>query len=194
MLARLVRSQAGLARALWWAARRRSDVGPEDVALAYAGPDRVLIRTLAVLSLLEVAVVHVLVSWPPLRWSLFGLGIYGVLSLIAFDATLRQHPHLLRREELVLRFGHFRSARVPLAGLAAARRHVTGERKRTVEVAGEALALSFMGETNVELTFDPPASVDVDGRAHDVTAVSFAVHDPRAAVALLRERVPTREG
>jgi hypothetical protein len=189
MLFRLARNQAGLARALWRVARGRVDVGPDEVALPYAGPDRALIYTLAVLSVLEVAVVHVLVSWPPLRWSLFALGVYGVLALIAFDGTLRQHPHLLRSGELVLRFGHFRSVRVPLEGLASARRHVTGGHTRTVERDGDALALSYMGETTVELRFSPPAPVEVDGRTHEVATVSFAAHDPRAAAALVRDRV-----
>jgi hypothetical protein len=188
-LARLVRNQAGLARALWWVVRGRADVGPDDVAIAYSGPDRVLIATLVVLSVLEVAVVHVLVSWPPLRWSLFVLGLYGVLGLIAFDGTLRQRPHLLRDGELVLRFGHFRTVRVPLDTLTSVRKHVSGGHKRTVENADGQLALSFMGETHVELRFSPPAEAEVDGRTTEVSTVSFAAHDAPAAVRLFRARV-----
>ena len=86
---RLLRSQLGLARALWWAVRRRSDVGPADVAVPYNGPDRVLLCTLTVLAVLETAIVHVLVSWPVLRWALFVVSVYGVLGLIAFDGNLR---------------------------------------------------------------------------------------------------------
>jgi hypothetical protein len=190
---RLAHGQAGLARALWWTVRGRADVGPGDLALPYNGPDKVLLYTLAVLSVLEVAIVHVLVSWSPLRWSLFAFGIYGVLGLVAFDGTLRQHPHLLRNGELLLRFGHFRSVRVPLAGLTSVRKHVTNEHKKTVETDGDGLALSFMGGTNVELRFSPPTTIELDGRLHDVTTVSFSADDPRAAVPLLSIRVPSPE-
>lgn len=187
-LRRLANGQAGLARALWWAVRGRVDVGPGDVAIPYNGPDRVLLWTLVVLSALEIAVVHLLVSWPPLRWSLFVLGLYGLLGLVAFDGTLRQHPHLLRDGGLVLRFGHFRTVRVPLDALVSVRKHVAGAHSRTVELADGALAVSFMGETHVELRFSPATAVEVDGRVPAVERVSFAAHDPAAAVALLRPR------
>jgi hypothetical protein len=187
---RFARSQAGLARALWGTVRGRVDVGPEEVALPYHGPDRVLLWTLVVLSVLETAIVHVLVSWPPLRWTLLALGVYGLLAFVAFDGTLRQRPHLLRDREVVLRFGHFGTVRVPLDTLTSVRKHVTGEHKRTVEVDGDGLAVSFMGETHVELRFAPPAEAEVDGRTTEVTTVSFAAHDAGAAVSLLRARMP----
>ncbi|TFV79083.1 hypothetical protein E4P40_18410 [Blastococcus sp. CT_GayMR20] len=191
LVRRFARSQAGLARALWWTVRGRVDVGPGDVALPYNGLDRVLLWTLVVLGVLETAVVHVLVSWPPLRWTLLALGVYGLLAFVAFDGTLRQRPHLLRGGELVLRFGHFRTVRVRLDTLTAVRKHVTGEHKRTVEVGGDGLAVSFMGETHVELRFSPPAEAEIDGRTTTVTTVSFAAHDARAAVPLLRARMPS---
>jgi hypothetical protein len=190
MLVRVARSQAGLARALWWGLRGRKDVGRDDVALSYNGLDRAVVATIVALGVLETVVVHVLVSWPPLRWSLLALGIYGVLGLVAFDLTLRQHPHLLRGEQLLLRFGHFRSVRVGLDTLTAVRTQVRNGHKRTLETDDGELALSFMGGTNVELRFAPPASVEVDGGVHEVTTVAFAVQEPRMAVALLRTRVP----
>ncbi len=72
-IARFLRIQAGLARALWWAARGRTAVEPGDVPLPYVAPDRVMLYTITVLGVLETAIVHVLVSWPPLRWSLLAL-------------------------------------------------------------------------------------------------------------------------
>jgi hypothetical protein len=190
---RLLRSQLGLARALWWAVRRRSDVGPADVAVPYNGPDRVLLCTLTVLAVLETAIVHVLVSWPVLRWALFVVSVYGVLGLIAFDGTLRQHPHLLRAGELALRFGHFRSVEVPLDRLTSVRQHV--QHKETVEFDGAGrLAVSFMGGTNVELSFDPATEVDVDGRTHAVTRVAFSAHDPRRRWRCSERGCPARTG
>jgi hypothetical protein len=189
----IVRKQAGLARSLWWAVRRRADVGPGDVALPYNGPDRVLLYAISVLGVLEIAVAHVLVSWPPLRWTLFVLGVYGLLAFIAFDFTMRQHPHVIRGGELVLRFGHFRSARVPLDGLVSVRKHVQNAHAKNVELDGDALSVSFMGGTNVELRFSPAVEARVDGVCAAATRVSFSADDPAAAVALLRTRVASTE-
>jgi hypothetical protein len=188
-VAGLLRNQLGLARALWWAVRGRTDVAPGDVPVPYVGPDRVMLWTVSVLGVLEIAVVHVLVSWPWLRWSLFAVGVYGLVSFVAFDRTLRQHPHLLRAGELVLRFGHFRSVRVPLDGLASVRKHVLNTHRRTVDLDDDGLALSFMGGTTVELRFSPAAEVVVDGATHSLTRVSFAADDPQGAVTLLRSRI-----
>jgi len=181
--------QAGLARALWWAVRRRTAVGPDDVAVAYDGLDRAVLWTITVVGVVETAVVHVLVSWPPLRWSLLALSVYGVLGLVAFDCTMRQHPHVVRGGELLLRSGHFRTARVPLEHLAGVRTRVSNAHRKTLEAGDDGLALSFMGGTSVELRFSPAAEVEVDGRTHTVERVSFAAVDPAAAVTLLRARV-----
>ena len=186
----LARQQLGLARALWWALRGRADVGPDDVALPYNGLDRAVLWTILVLGVLETVIVHVLVSWPPLRWTLFVLGVYGVLAFLAFDLTMRQHPHLLRTGELVLRFGHFRSVRVPLDQLASARTHVQNAHRRNVEIGDAQAVVSFMGGTSVELRFAPATEVEAGGRRHPVERVSFAAADPAAAVALLRARMP----
>ncbi|SFE08569.1 hypothetical protein [Blastococcus tunisiensis] len=193
MLARVVGNQLGLARALWWSLRGRTDVGPDDVPLRYNGLDRALIVTITVVGVLETVVVHVLVSWPPLRWPLLVLSVYGLLSLLAWDQTTLRHPHLLRPGELVLRLAHTRTVRVPLGHLTSVRRQVRNEHRKTLEVDDGGLALSFMGGTTVELRFSPPAEVHADGRAHLVDRVSFAAHDPAGAVALLRAREASPE-
>ena len=193
MPARLLRGQLGLARALWWAVRGRADVGPDDEPLPYNGMDRPVLWTICVVGVVEVAVVHVLVSWPPLRWTLFAVGVYGLLSFVAFDLTMRQHPHLLRGGELLLRFGHFRSVRVPLEDLASVRKQVRNEHRKNLEVDDDAVALSFMGGTNVELRFSPAADVEVDGELLPATRVAFSAADPVAALAVLRTRTFPRE-
>jgi hypothetical protein len=58
-----------------------------------------------------------------------------------------------------------------------------------VAVEGDGLVVACMGETRVELRFSPAAVVDVDGRAHAVSRVSFLVDDPDTVTALLRPHV-----
>jgi hypothetical protein len=193
VLARTLRTQLGLARALWWGVRGRTDVGPDDLPLPYNGLDRALVWTLVVLGVLETVVVHLLVSWPPLRWSLSALGVYGVLGLLAVDLTMRQHPHVVRDGELLLRCGHFRSVRVPLDRLASVRRNVQNGHEKTLEVGEGGLALTFMGGTNVELRFAPSVEALADRRSHRVDRVSFSAHDPATAVAILRPRILSTE-
>ena len=185
-LSSAVTSQLGLARALWWAVRRREDVGPSDVPMPYNQLDRPVVWTIAGLGVVEIAVVHVLASWPPLRWSLFAAGVYGLLAFIAFDAAMRQHPHLLRARELVLRFGPFRSARIPLDCLVGVSKRVENAHRRNVTVDDGGAVFSFLGGTNVELRFSPPVPVTVAGVTHPVSRVAFLVADPAPAIARLR--------
>jgi hypothetical protein len=188
-VAGVVGSQLGLARALWWGLRGRTAVRHGDVALPYDGLDRAAVWTITAVGVVETVIVHVLVSWPPLRWSLLVLSVYGVLGLLAFDLTMRQHPHVVRGGELVLRAGHFRTVRVPLDGLTGVRKTVSNAHRRTLETADGVLALSFMGGTNVELRFSPAAVVAIDGRGGSFERVSFSAVDSTAAASLLRAQV-----
>ena len=183
---RLVRAEAGVLRALWWAVRCRSAVGPDDVPLPYAGRFRLVLGALTVLGALETEVVHVLLPWEVARWVLLAVSLYALVWVLGSGLSLFQHPHLLRDDELVLRFGHLRSVAVPLAGLVAVRRSVEAEHKRVLVRDGDRLVLSVMGDTDVELRFDPP--VHLAGQDDPVARVAFWVDDPRAVVRLLLDR------
>jgi hypothetical protein len=183
---RLARAEAGVVRSLWWAVRRRSDVGPGDLPLPYAGRFRLVLGALAVLGALETAVVHVLLPWQTARWVLLAVSLYALLWVLGSGLSLFQHPHLLRDDELVLRFGHLRSVAVPLAGLVTVRRSVRSGHEKVLRRDGDRLVLSVMGDTDVELRFDPP--VRVAGQDEPVIRVAFWVDDPQAVVRLLRDR------
>jgi len=187
---RMARAEAGVVRSLWWAVRCRSDVGPGDLPLPYAGRFRLVLDALTVLGALETVVVHVLLPWETARWVLLAVSLYALVWVLGSGLSLFQHPHLLR-DELVLRFGHLHSVAVPLAGLVAVRRSVASEHKRILLRDGDRLVLSVMGDTDVELRFDPP--VHVAGQDEPVARVAFWVDDPQAVVRLLRDRaVPAR--
>jgi hypothetical protein len=145
-----------------------------------------VLGTLTVLGALETVVVHVLLPWETARWVLLAVSLYALVWVVGSGLSLFQHPHLLRDDELVLRFGHLRSAVVPLAGLVAVRRSVESEHKKVLVRDGDRLVLSVMGDTDVELRFDPP--VHVAGQGEPVARVAFWVDDPQAVVRLLRDR------
>jgi hypothetical protein len=187
----LAQAEIGLFRSLWWAVRRRRAVAPGDVAVPYSDRFTVMMWAVCCLGALELGVVHVLTgSWPVLQWVLFGMGVYALLWFLGFGLALRQHPHLLRGEELVLRFGHFRAVHVPLAHLVAVRTGAVSGHKRNVVLVGGELALPVMGDTNLQLRFEPPVEVQVRGRRHAVSGISCYVDGPREAAGLLRARAP----
>lgn len=183
---RLARAEAGVVRSLWWVVRRRSDVGPGDVPLPYAGRFGLVLGAVTVLGVLETAVVHVLLPWETTRWVLLAVSVYALFWVLGSGLSLFQHPHLLHDDELVLRFGHLHAIAVPLAGLVGVRRSVEAEHARTVSRDGDRLVVSVMGDTDVELRFDPP--VHLAGQDGPVTRVAFWVDDPQAVVRLLRDR------
>ena len=142
------------------------------------------------LGVLEVGVVHVLTAgWPLLRWILFGLGVLSLVAFLAFGLSLRQHPHLLRDDDVVLRFGSAHSVRVDLEPLTAAQTAVETGHKRNLVLADHRLTMAVMGDSNVELHFDPPVEVEVKGRTHHLARISFWVDDPRGVVRQLRARI-----
>jgi hypothetical protein len=186
LVLRLVRAEAGVVRALWWAVRRRSAVGPDDLPVPYAGRFGLVLGAVAALGVLETAVVHVLLPWETARWVLLAVSVYALFWVLGWGLSLFQHPHVLRDGELVLRFGHLRSIAVPLAGLVSVRRSAESEHGRTLARDGDRLVLSVMGDTNVELRVDPP--VHVDGQDEPVARIAFWADDPQAVVRLLRDR------
>jgi hypothetical protein len=188
LLLRLVQAEIGLWRTLWWAARGKVGIGPDTTPVRYADRFGVVLWGLSAVGLVELLVVHLLIPWPVARWVLFVLGVYALVWFVAFALSLRQHPHLLRENEMVLRFGHFRSVRIPIDGLAGVRAGAVSGHKRTVVLGDGRLVLSVMGDTNVELRFDPGVDVEVQERTHTVQRVAFWADDPRTTTAFLRDR------
>jgi hypothetical protein len=188
----LAEAEIGLWRSLWWGVRRRRDVPAGELPVSYGDRLTVMLWAISGLGALELAVVHVLTAqWPVVRWSLFALGSYALLWVVGFGLSLRQRPHLLRADELVLRFGHVRSVRVPLQQLASVTTGAAGH-KRNLELDGDSMAMSVMGDTNVELRFSPPVEVDVASGIRELARIRCYADEPRDAASALRNHVLDR--
>jgi hypothetical protein len=187
----LARAEIGLVRAWWWVLRGRRDVRPEEPAIGYSDRFTVMLWAITCLGALELGVVHVLTArWPVVQWTLFAIGCYALLWILGFGFSLRQHPHVLRGEELMLRFGHFRTLAVPLDRLDAVRvEPATGHRSNLV-LTDDVLVAAVMGDSNVELRFRPPVPVEVRGAVRELRRIAFYADDPRGAVRLLRATSP----
>jgi hypothetical protein len=189
----LAEAEIGLWQSLWWGVRRRQDARPGEVAVSYSNRFTVMLWAISGLGALELVVVHVLTArWPVVRWCLFALGVYALLWVVGFVLSLRQRPHLLRADELVLRFGYLRSVRLPLQQLVSVTTGAVAGHRRNLELDGDAMAMSVMGDTNVELRFSPPVVVDVGGRHRELARIRCYADGPREVAASLGAHVLDR--
>jgi hypothetical protein len=189
----LAEAEIGLWRSLWWGIRRRQDVRPGELPFSYSDRFTVMVWAICCLGALELAVVHVLTArWPVVRWCLFALGLYALVWIVGFVLSLRQRPHLLRADELVLRFGHLRSVRVPLQQLVSVTAGAVSGHRRNLELDGDSMAMSVMGDTNVELRFSPFVEVEVGGQIRELARIRCYTDRPRKVSASLRAQVLDR--
>lgn len=189
-VAYLMRSEVGLAVALWRAVRRQHCVAPGDIEISYVSRIGMMLWIVIGLGFVEIAVVHMLLPWPIVRWVVLAVSIYGQLWLLAMVFSLRQHPHLLRPDgQLLLRFAHFRTTVVPLDRLTAVRSRTTTEHPRNLEIKDGRLSVSVMGETSVQLEFTPAVTVSLKGADHECITVDFFADSPRETVDHLRSRL-----
>lgn len=101
---------------------RRPRVPSDAVPVGYTKGTLVLPTVLVVVSLIELAVVHLLVPWLWLQIILAVLTIWGVLFICGFFAGRIIHPHFIIDDVLTLRWGHRTVLSVPLANIRSALR------------------------------------------------------------------------
>ena len=85
----------------------------------------------------------------------------------------------------MLRFGHS-VRRVPVERAVSVRNRAVSGHRRNLVLDGDALTMAVMGDSNLELRFEPPVAIEVGAVSRTFTRVAFFVDDPRAAAALLR--------
>src|SRR3712207_1672584 len=154
----------GIWQSLWWAVRRRRAVLPGEVALSYTSRIGVMLWATIGLTPVEMAAVHVLLPWHGARVVLLVLSVVSLVVMVALALGLRQRPHVVTPDRLVLRFGHLREVVVRLADVVGAAAGTTVDHPRMLEAGDGRVALSVLGESSVRLTLRPGAVVTVDGR------------------------------
>ncbi len=191
---RLLRFELRLVRALVLVALRRVDgVGPGDVALPYARAAVPLGVLFTGLSVVELVVVELVVPWPAVRAVLLVSGAWGLLVVAGLLALEWTHPHVARRDVLLVRHGGLVTVEIPWEAVVDVRRRLRTEHS-TWAIEDGALHLPVAGATELDLVLAEPLPVQA-GRQHGVvTRVSLAVDEAQPALEVLRSRASARDG
>jgi Bacterial PH domain len=177
------RYEAGIWRSLYrWLTRRRDATDPDAARFAYASQITPLLLAFIFLSALEIPIVSLLVPWPPLRYGLLVLGIWGVLWMLGLLASLRTNPHAVSRSGLRLRSGFQFDTSIPWEAISAIRlRRSSAHQKLQIEHNQTAASVALQGTSNVEVVFREPVLVRLlDGRQANVDAIYFYADNPTA--------------
>jgi hypothetical protein len=179
----ILRHELKVFEGLWLLIRRRDNVPDGATVLRYGANVRLMLVVCGILSVIEIAVVELLVPWYWLRMVLLGLTVYGIVWVFGFLGALRRQPHYATRQELVLCFGHLHRLRVDLTAVKQIRMATQSGIKKTVLVADGAVSLTVFGGTSAVAELADGSSVDIDGRTTEgLTEIRFDVDDPSAAV------------
>ncbi|WP_433045131.1 hypothetical protein [Dactylosporangium sp. CS-033363] len=191
IVARLMRHELRVFAALGRGIARRREAGPGELVVTYAGNLLPFLVGMCAVSLVELWVVHVLVPWPWLEWTLAILGVYGTIWLAGLACSAYTRPHTLTEGRLRLRYLVFTQVDVVAERLEPVATTIRGSHKDTVEVEDGTLSFSTLGTTNAAVRVEPPAEVDL-GRAgrHVVHTVRFYADDPKRLTRTLTQTQP----
>ncbi|WP_405098179.1 hypothetical protein [Micromonospora sp. NBC_01412] len=100
----LLRRAAATEGAMWrsmylWVRRRPLPLAPDDEPFGYIGVVKPILGVFIGLSIVEIPIFDLVVSnvvpWRPARWIVLGLGVWGLLWMIGFFASMKIHPHVV---------------------------------------------------------------------------------------------------
>lgn len=139
------------------------------------------------LSVVEIAVVDVLLSAPWARVAALCVGLVVAYVMAGFAVALAACPHRLAAGRLTVSYGAAFRAEVPLSlvGEVAERRVMTGQ-SRTAELSDGVLSVPVMSATNVVLRLRGPVRLEAGRATGSVREIRIHAADPGAAVRAVR--------
>lgn len=173
---------------LRWIARRPDVEGAGAEVFGYAQAVTPVMWLWIFASAVEVPLFHLLIPWDGVRIAGLVLGVWGLLWMVGFLASLNVYPHLLDGVVLRVRNGASIDITIPwdaVATIAVQRRDLassvwTLQPRETAN--GTDLQVGVSGQVNVHVVLREPLSVPVPKGARHVTELSFWADDPRALV------------
>ncbi|SCF37991.1 hypothetical protein GA0074695_6334 [Micromonospora viridifaciens] len=209
LLRRVIAYEVGMWLSLGrWLLRRPPAVEPGAVAFSYVGVVKPILGAFIVLSAIEIPIFDLIlrhtVPWPSVRRTALVLGVWGLLWMIGFFASLRIHPHVAGPSGLRVRNGISVDFLVPWSAVARIeRRYRSLPSSRTVRIEPSdtqtILNIGTGSQTSVDIVLREPLSVRLPkGPSGPVHEIRLYADDPAALVTRAREhlavRLPGTEG
>ena len=191
----LVRLEIGIWRSLFlWITRRVPGRRPGVRTFAYANQVSPLLAVFIALSALETAVVHLLIPWDVVRLTLLVVGVWGLLWMIGFLASMRVYPHLVDDSGLRIRHGTRLDVELRWSDVEAVRA-ARGSAPSNALVhledgeRGTIATVAVLKLTRVAVRLRRPVALALPDGPTPVAEIRFYVDDPRGFVAAARERL-----
>lgn len=175
---------------------RRNGVHPGVQGFSYAKGSMSVPIVMTVLTVLETALIHLLVPWAWARIVLLVAAIYALVLVLGVLASRVVNPHLVGGERLVLKWGHKIALDTPLSNIetiAAMSNHTFTQ----PAAEDDRMVLTSLTSTNVRITLtDPVQALPPVSKRHlpsDFAAreVLLYVADPNGFVRAARENQQT---
>jgi len=194
----LIRVEIGIWRSLFlWITRRVPGRDPGVQAFPYAKEVSPIIGVFIFLSCIEVPVVHLLLPWEPVRLALLVVGIWGLLWMIGFLASMRVFQHLLTDACLRVRHGTRLDLKVnwdDVKTIRAVRGSVPTNKLVHLDGGehGTIARVAVLKQTRVAAELRRPISIALADDPTPISEIHFYVDNPRGFVAAARERLDAR--
>ena len=193
LLRRAAATEGAMWRSLWRLARRRHRrLAPGEEAFGYVGVARPLLGVFIALSVIELPILDLIVRhvvpWRPARWIVLALGVWGLLWMIGFGASLTVHPHVVEEAGIRVRLGPGVDFRVPWDEVEAVRKRYRSLPSRpSVQVDQDGdrrvLHLVVTSQTSVDIRLRRPVTIDLPrGHSETVDELRIYTDDPDGLV------------
>ncbi|MEV1005490.1 hypothetical protein [Nonomuraea sp. NPDC050202] len=181
----------GLAAIGLWVLRRKHGVPAGATAVTYAKEQAFVLTLFSFAMAVETVVIDLLlVALDVPAWLRFGVliaDLYGLLYVATMAAACATRPHVVTRDELLIRYGAYFELRVPRDLVTAVRAAGSYNEDSMVTVKDGRLTVAVSSRVNVAIELAEPLTVVRPlGRRAEVTSIRFFADSPDAVLAALR--------
>lgn len=184
--------EAGVWRSLFiWIARRPRVPEPGARAFGYTEPISLLLWVFIVVSAIEVPVAHFIIPWPVVQIIALVIGVWGLIWMFGYAASLYVHPHAVGPSGLRVRNGATLDIALSWNDIDAIRiQKRTLTESKTVQLDqgddGTVLQVAVSSQVNVHLVLFEPVTVTLLDGPVTFTELRFHADDPKGLVTSAR--------
>ena len=172
-----------------WLLRQVPGRTPTADAFPYANQVTPLLLAFTFASALEIPVAHLLIPWEPVRMVLLLAGVWGLLWMLGYLASMRVYQHLIDDEGILIRSGartHLRLRWNVIGDVRTIRANTSTD--RALHIEGTTADAPMLKQVRIEIRLSEP--ITINKRA--VTRVRLYADDPKRFVASARGRLAVR--